>query len=374
MQVALDTLAFAGGLVIVLGTLLSAVRATILPRGVQSRVGRTTTNTVRAAFRIRVGRSATYERRDRIMAMLAPTALLALLATWLVLIATGYTLMYLAVTDRSLIQSVELSGSSIFTLGTTSDAHFGPLLLSYTEAGLGLLLVALLITFLPSIYGAFSRRERGVALLQVRAGNPPTAATMLIRYHRIEEAQYRLTELWREWEAWFADVEETHTTFPILAFFRSPQPERSWITTAGALLDAASFWAAAIEHPKDPDVQLCIRAGFLALRRIAGIFNVAYDVDPSPDDPISVSRQEWDEAMDEMEAAGIPVLADRDQAWKDWKGWRVNYDRVLLNLARLVEAPLTPWVSDRSPVHVGATVSWQPSRWSRRPHPARRPG
>ena len=365
MQAVLDTLAFAGGLALVVGTLLSAVRATILPRGVQSRIAQGSTNAVRAIFRLRVGRSATYERRDRVMAMLGPIALLVLLASWLILIMTGYTLMYLAITDRSLTQAIELSGSSIFTLGTTSDRHLAALLLSYSEAALGLLLVALLITFLPSIYGAFSRRESGVALLQVRAGNPPTAATMLIRYHRIEESQYRLTELWRQWEAWFADIEETHTTFPILAFFRSPQPERSWITMAGALLDGASFWAAAIEHPRDPDVQLCIRAGYLALRRIADIFKVGYDGDPSAGDPITVSRQEWDEAMEEMAAAGVPLLADRDQAWQDWKGWRVNYDTVLLNVARLVEAPPAPWVSDRSPLPVRAAASPHPSRWSR---------
>ena len=352
MQALLHTLAFVVGALVIIGTLLSAVRATVLPRGVQSRISRGVTAAVRAAFRLRVGRSATYERRDRIMAMLGPISLLVLLATWLALIMGGYTLVYLAVTGRSVSQAVELSGSSVFTLGTTSERRLGPLLLTYTEAGLGLLLVALLITFLPSIYGAFSRRENGVALLQVRAGDPPRAATMLIRYHRIEEAQYRLTELWRQWEAWFADVEETHTTFPILASFRSPQPERSWIATAGVLLDGASFWAGAVDHPRDPDVQLCIRAGFLALRRIADVFNVAYNPDPGPGDPISVARVEWDEAMDEMAAAGIPLVADRDQAWEAWKGWRVNYDAVLLDLARLVEAPPTPWVSDRSPVRV----------------------
>jgi hypothetical protein len=360
MRAALHTLAFVGGVLIVLGTLFSAVRATILPRGVQSNMSRVVIAGVRALFRLGIGRSASYERRDRVMAMLGPVALLALLATWLVCILAGYTLMYLAVTDRSLTRSIELSGSSIFTLGTTTDPHLGPLLLSYTEAGLGLLLVALLITFLPSIYGAFSRRESGVSLLQVRAGSPPRAPTMLIRYHRIEEAQYRLTELWRQWEAWFTDIEETHTTFPVLVLFRSPQPERSWITSAGALLDGASFWAAAIEHPKDPDVQLCIRAGFLALRRIADIYKVAYDDEPSPGDPISVSRQEWEEAMDEMHAAGMPLKPDRDGAWEAWKGWRVNYDVVLLNLARLVEAPLTPWVSDRSPL----SLNGAPRRWT----------
>ena len=89
-----------------------------------------------------------------------------------------------------------------------------------------------------------------MTLLQVRAGDPPTPATMLIRYHRIEDGGMQLTELWRQWESWFADIEESHTTFPVLAFFRSPQPQRSWITAAGALLDAAALWAAGVNHPK----------------------------------------------------------------------------------------------------------------------------
>jgi hypothetical protein len=349
---ALDAVAFICGAAVVLGTLLSAVRATILPRAVQNNLSRLVTASVRGLFRLWTRRSTSYPRRDRIMAMLPPIALVALLATWLVCIVTGYTLMFLAVTTRSLRQCIELSGSSIFTLGTSSDARFGPSLLTYSEAGLGLLLVALLITYLPSMYGAFSRRENGVALLLVRAGDPPQAATMLIRYHRIEEAQYRLTELWRQWEGWFTDIEETHSTFPILAFFRSPRPERSWITAAGALLDGASFWLAAIEHPKDPDAQLCIRAGSLTLRRLADVFRVAYNPDPAPDDPISISRPEWEAAMDEMEVAGVPLKSNRDEAWEAWKGWRVNYDTVLLNLARLVEAPPAPWVSDRSPLPV----------------------
>ena len=351
MSVAGRTIEFIAGALIVVGTILSAVRSTILPRAARSRVSTLSTRSVRWVFRKRAGRRSTFEGRDRALAMMAPVALLVLLASWLVLIMIGYTLMYLAVTHRTVSRSIELSGSSVFTLGTTSETRLGPLLLTYTEAGIGLLLLTLLITYLPSIYGAFSRRENGVALLQVRAGVPPRAAAMLIRYRLIEDGGLlRLTELWRQWEAWFADVEETHSSFPILAFFRSPSPDRSWITAAGALLDGASFWAGATEHPKDPDAQLCIRAGYIALRRIADLFHIAYDDNPAPDDPISVDRSEWDAAMDEMEAAGVPVLADREKAWVAWKGWRVNYDTVLLNLARLIDAPPAPWLSDRSPV------------------------
>ncbi|MHB1931031.1 MAG: hypothetical protein ACYCUG_16700, partial [Acidimicrobiales bacterium] len=205
-------------------------------------------------------------------------------------------------------------------------------------------------TYLPSIYSAFSRREAGVNLLRARAGNPPWAPTLLIRYWRIDAGEVRLGELWRTWEQWFADVEETHTTFAVLPFFRSPQPGESWITSAGVLLDAASMWVAAVEHPADPDAQLCIRTGFLALRRIAVNLGLPSTDDPVPTAPISVGRSEWERALDELASAGLPVVPDREAAWRAWAGWRVNYDGVLLQLARLVEAPVAPWVSDRSPV------------------------
>ncbi len=357
MKTAFDIVAFAVGVVIVVTTLLSAIRATILPRGVQSRLTGAVTLGVRAGFRLASGRAASYARRDRAMAMLGPVSLLALLLTWLVLLLVAYGLMYLAVATTSVARAIELSGSSITTLGTTATGQLFADLLTYSEAGLGLLLVTMLITYLPSIYGAFSRRENGVALLEVRAGDPPQATTMLIRYHRIEMLGSRLTELWRRWEEWFADVEESHTSFPTLAFFRSPQPHQSWITAAGTVLDAASLWVAAVDHEPDPDAQLCLRAGFLCLRRVANVFSVPYPADPQPADPITIARVEFDAAWTQMTDAGMTLRPDRDAAWEAFRGWRVNYDTVLLNLARLVEAPPAPWVSDRTPLRSEQTWS-----------------
>ena len=350
MRLALDAVLLVAGIALTIGTIGSAVRATILPRGVPVRVARIVNLVLRALFRLRAGRSPTYERRDRVMAYFGPTALLTLLTAWLVMLLVAFVLMYLAVATRSVATAIELSGSSLFTLGSASAHHLGPDVLTYVEAGLGLLLVTLLITYLPSIYNAFSRRENGVSLLAVRAGDPPTATTMLIRYHRIEDANYRLSGLWQTWEGWFTDVEESHTSFPILAYFRSPVPERSWVTAAGTVLDAASLWVSAVEHPNDPDAQLCIRAGFLALQRIGGFFSIAYDVAPNRGDPITIDRHEFDAAVKDMAGTGMTLVDDLDEAWDSFRGWRVNYDTVLLNLARLVEAPPAPWVSDRSPV------------------------
>lgn len=381
MRSAADVVLVVVGAVLVVSTVGSAMRSTILPRGVPVRVSRVINTWLRAAFRLRAGRSPSYERRDRLMATFGPIALLALLAAWMILVFAGFVLMFLGVATRSLTTAIELSGSSVFTLGTTPGHQLGTDVLSYAEAGIGLLLLTLLITYLPSIYSAFSRRENGVSLLRVRAGNPPKATTMLIRYHRIEDGQYRLTALWQSWESWFVDVEESHTSFSILAFFRSPQPEQSWITAAGTLLDAASLWVSVVEHPRDPDAQLCIRAGFLALQRIASFFDIPFDPSPNPDDPVTISHEEWEEAVAEMEEAGMPLVADREAGWRAYRGWRVNYDTVLLNLARLVEAPPAPWVSDRTPlrqretwslrrtVNAGGERRSRRARWMRRGPP-----
>ncbi len=157
-----------------------------------------------------------------------------------------------------------------------------------------------------------------------------------------------LHQVWEEWERWFLDIEETHTSFPAVVFFRSPQADHSWATAAGAVLDGAALTLSSVDLERDVEAEFCLRAGYLCLRRIADSFRVPYDPDPSPDDPISVGREEWEGALVTLEEAGVPLKADRDQAWRDFAGWRVNYDTVLLAVCDLISAPEAPWSSDRS--------------------------
>ncbi|HLA07724.1 MAG TPA: hypothetical protein VJ022_09800, partial [Anaerolineales bacterium] len=92
------------------------------------------------------------------------------------------------------------------------------------------------------------------------------------------------------------------------------------------------------------------RSGFLAFRRIANYFDIPNPQDPHyPNDPISITREEFDSVLNELAKAGLPIKVDREQAWKDFAGWRVNYDRVLLVLCTLVMAPQATWSSDRAP-------------------------
>jgi len=342
----LKAVVLVAGIFAVLATIGSAIRVVILPRGIQSRLARRVFRVIRIFFELRMGRRATYERRDRLMAQYAPIGLLALLVTWLGVVLTGYMGMFWAVSpDRSLRTAFRLSGSSLYTLGFERPTDLFSTMLAFSEAAIGLFLLALLITYLPSLYGAFSRREVMVALLEVRAGSPPTGVEAIERAQRIESLDLR--SVWDSWERWFIELEESHTSFPTLVFFRSPQPERSWVTAAGAVLDAASLVASTLDIPRQSDAELCIRAGYLALRRIASFFRIPYDPDPQPSDPISITRAEYDAVVERLAAAGTPLKADREQAWRDFVGWRVNYDTVLIALAKLTVAPYAPWSSDR---------------------------
>jgi hypothetical protein len=266
--------------------------------------------------------------------------------TWLVITFWGYTAMFWALREGSIREDLTSSGSALLTLGFERPDSMPTTVLAFSEALIGLTLLALLISYLPSLYAAFSARETEVALLEVRAGAPPTGVAIIERFAAIGWLG-GLSSIWGRWERWFADVEESHTSHPSLVFFRSPQPDQSWVTAAGAVLDAASLVASSVEG-EDPDARLCVRAGFICLRRIAGFFGIPYDPDPQPDDPISITRDEFDQAYDRLVAAGVQMIPDRDQAWRDFAGWRVNYDAVLLALAALTMAPYAPWSSDRS--------------------------
>jgi hypothetical protein len=345
--IVLRVLLFVAGVSIVVGTLFSAIRTFVVPRSVSDGLTGGVFRTTRLLFRLQTDRARSYEAVDRVLAYYAPVSLLILPVVWLLCICAGYTIMFRALGANSWGAAFLDSGSSLLTLGFAPIVRLSYAALAFSEGAIGLIMVALLIAYLPTMYAAFARREATVNMLAVRAGDPPSAEELVLRYHRIHGFG-QLNELWKTWETWFVDIDESHTSLAALAFFRSPKPTHSWVTAAGAIMDAASLVNSTLDAPHDAQADLCIRAGYLALRDIATTFRVTYNPAPKRDDPISVMRAEYEAVCTNLAAAGVPLKADREQAWRDFAGWRVNYDTVLLALARLTNAPYAPWSSDRS--------------------------
>lgn len=172
-----------GGLVI--WTIASAIKTAVLPRGVSSVLTRMLFINVRRVFDAIASPKRPFEVRDKVLALYAAVGLLALPAMWVALVVVGFTGVFWGCGVHPLGEAFTMSGSSLLTLGFARPVGAGRILVSFAEAGIGLGLVSLMISYLPTIYGAFSRREAQVGMLEVRAGLPPSPSELLTRYARI---------------------------------------------------------------------------------------------------------------------------------------------------------------------------------------------
>lgn len=346
MQASLDVLAVVAGIAVLLATSLSVLWTLVVPRATPSRLAEGVIGIVRGAFLTVARRLPDYRRRDRVLAMLPPVALLTLLTAWLALLAVGFALLAAPLTDTGPARTLTSMATAVLGL---EYADSGAALRAVTLLAVftGVIVVALLIGYLPTLYGAFNTREQLVSLLDSRAGSPAWGVEVLLRATR-DDALEELPALFGEWERWAADVGESHSSYPILISFRSQEPSRSWVLALLAVLDAAALHVALRPDGDTMSARLCLRTGYVALRSIADTAGIEVDHDPLPDDPIELSREAFEAGVEALVAAGYPAQRDAAAAWPHFHGWRVNYERAAYALADRIVAPPAPWSGPRS--------------------------
>ncbi len=324
-------------------TFFSVVRTFVVPRNEKVLLTRIVFGGMRIIFELLLTLSKSFSFWDRVMALYAPVSLLALSITGIGLIFSSYWSMFtgLGIPWKS---ACALSGSFLLTLGSASTHSIYFNFLGYSESIIGLIMVALLVSFLPTIYTAFSKREVLVARLEFRAGSPPSGVEIVARLYRLGEL-HLLDQLWSVWENWFVEVEESHTSLFALAFFRSPKPQRSWINAAGAILDAACLVSSTVEREPNYQTDMCFQAGVSALCSIAEFFNRPATCGPGKEKSISVSQEQYKLACLKLSNQGVPMKRDTVKAWADFKQARSQYDGALLSLAALTIAPEASWAS-----------------------------
>lgn len=185
-MLALRLLVASAGAVVVLATLLSAVRTVVVPRPETVRLTRSVFAVLRWVFNGLANLRGGFAWTDRILSRYAPVALLALPMVWLSLMFLGFTLLLWAVGERPLGRALDVSGSSLLTLGFTKPQTPAGVAVAFVGAALTLaIVVLLLVTYLPTMYAAFAQRERLVTLLESRAGSPPSGVEFVERLAHI---------------------------------------------------------------------------------------------------------------------------------------------------------------------------------------------
>ncbi len=340
------------GALLVLTAWASVIGTLIVPRPVSSWLTRSVDLSVNVVYRLLKDAITDFKRRDRLLATQAATILLGQLVVWLAISFAGYALLFWPFEIHGLGSSFTAAGSSLFTLGFVKPASLVPSAVVFVAAATGLVIVTLQIAYLPTLYAAFNRRETEVALLNARAGVPSWGPELLARTHYALGSGVStidtLPDLYAQWERWAADVAESHTTYLPLVRFRSPRPLSSWVTALLAVLDSAALYLAL--SPKSAPVvpaRLCLRGGFQCFAQIARAMGIEVPLEPDPNGEISLSYDEFLEAVARMRKVDFPIERDPEDAWPDFVGWRLNYETAAYAVAYALDAVPALWSGPR---------------------------
>jgi hypothetical protein len=335
MTLVIDIALLLVGASIVIGTLGSAVRTVVIPRAAFARLTRVIFFSLRWIL-IRLARGSSDDRTDSILALNGPLGLLVLPLAWSTGIILGFGLVYMATSDLESGTALVLSGSSFTTLGFARPELGIHQALAIIESLLGLGVIALLIAYLPSIYSTFSQREVVVADVLIKSGGVATGPSLIARHAGLGCLD-RLDGMWDEWERWFIELGESHTSEPSLNFLRSPSSNRSWLTTAVTILDAAALRNVALDLPISSSAEMTHQAGVEALTQIGTFFGTE-KFDPSERGP-GLERSQFEAGLARMAAAGAPSIEDRAAAWEAFARRRREWDTYAEALDGLIMPP-----------------------------------
>jgi hypothetical protein len=355
---------FVIGLFVVVFTSASVLFTIVLPREPRGfeRLSQMVNRSVHLVF-LNVSRLAkTYEGKDALLAPIAPVALIAQLAVWAGCFVIGYALM-LEGTTRSFVSALAQATGAIFTVGTIDLSGKANPALDIAAGATWVVIVALQIAYLPALYQAFNRRESRVAMLESRAGLPAWGPELLAR-HQLVGIIDTLPEFYSAWEQWSAELAESHTTYPVMLLFRSPDAWFSWLVGLLAVLDGAAMHLALSPETASSEARLCLRMGFTAFTRIAKVLRWEVDPDPNPDGPIILTFEEFEEAVAMLVHVGFPMERTAAEAWPDFRGWRVNYELVAYRLCDRLTAPPAPWSGRRRYLRSGTVAPKRPPQRS----------
>jgi hypothetical protein len=299
--------------------------------------------------------------RESFRGYVGPLTLLSLLVFWAVLFVLGFGLLLwglalpLNAPDKtiSFFTYLYLSGTTFFTLGlgdVTPMPGVGRVLV-VTEVALGFIFLALVISYVPIIYQAFSRRELRISLLDARAGSPATAVELLRRNcsgKNLEE----LRMLLHDWEVWCADILESHLSYPILAFYRSQHEQQSWVEVLTVILDTCALILTNIDGSPMEPAKFTFAIARHAVVDLAQVLNI------SPTPAVNrLSSAEFTRLQDMLALSGIR-LKEGTATEQKLAELRNTYEPFVSAMAERLEVSLPPWIPP------GDTLDdWQTSAW-----------
>lgn len=363
------------GLGILYVTLADALETLVLPRSVDRPLSLTVLfyTVLDKGFRALGRRWVRTGKGQKVLGAYAPITLLLLIGLWAGLLISGFGLIFyglqVPITNvsgtPSLSEYLYLTAVTFFTLGygdLTASNSVGRVIEVFT-AGTGFLFLALVISYLPVMYSAFSRRESSLLLLDARAGSPPCAHTLLIRHQACGAASLR--QLLEQNEQWAAQVLESTLSYPMLAYYRSQHEDLTWVGASTVMMDTCALLQAAVD-PVDSEQRQLLRQAQLTFAMVRHLcVDVAYILDMAPREPVTprLDRAGFEILLADLERVGFPIRSDRQAVWDRLSELRAQYEPYLMGMERNLFVPVPGW---QAPTEV--RDSWQTAAWDNTRH------
>jgi len=286
--------------------------------------------------------------RDRLLGLYAPAATILLLVTWLIGLIVGFGLVLFGLRASiephpDLGSALYFAASSVLTIGygdiVATDGLARVVVIAAAASGLGI--VALVVTFLFSLYGSYQRREASVVLLSAKTGVPSSAVGLLENLARMD-LSHRLPEFLGEWERWEVEVLDSHVAYPILGYFRSSHDNLSWISALGTVLDTSTLLTTTILEIRRGQAELAISLG---AHLVEDITNLGFRTGTAS----GIDREAFDEVHARLAAAGYR-LVPADEAWPAFAATRSTYAERLEQMANYWAVPPVSWFGGRDPL------------------------
>ena len=348
--------------------LIDAFEAMILPRRLRHgyRLARLFYRSTWGLWRALARRLPAGGWRQGFLSVFGPLSLFALMTVWAVGLVTGFALLHWSL-DTSLASSREVgdsfgaylyfSGTTFFTLGYGDIVPTGTWgrALAVTEAGIGFGFLAVVISYLPTLYQAFARREIIISLMDARAGSPPSAGELLRRLadsRKLDSTSAMLAE----WERWAAELLESHLSFPVLSFYRSQHDNQSWVAALTTMLDTSALLIASVEGSDSHQARLTFAMARHAAVDLGMVFHQP-PVQPQSDrlPPADYARLRESLRATEMKMRDGPAVE------KALTELRSLYEAFINALATQFQLEMPPFMPRKTVVD-----NWQTCAWMRR--------
>lgn len=349
LLVALRIIAGLAGALLIFFFFKSIIRVGILNQHYQDPVAGVNGRAVFYLFRFRIRcLPGGLERKNEIMTWYLPCVLIGIVAAWFVLVTFAFSLLLLAFSaEKTFLAALIASGSALSTLGFSTPSTTAGQIIAICEGAIGLFLVVYLFTFLPGFMDLIRERGSRVAWIYHRTGPTPSGVTFLLwmaRSGRFAD----LPAISEDWGKFFHMLANSRSFLPILCIMRPLTPENSWICAFAAFLDAQALLTTTVAGASG-DSRICFDNGVNAIR------NTHFAMRGTPVSPrrdpalMRVKRSQYDAACAQLEAAGVPLVADRETAWKNFAEAHMAYEEEVAWLAAAISDPVPAWPAASEP-------------------------